>query len=108
MGPKKQQRLTKREQDEILEQLYAKLEIEPDKTVVLGEFIGDSEDVDFNCAESDLSKDEENEVTEDNSGADDSPLVADVTNSTHEEPTEEVIPPNDTIQFHQVNRNSTV
>ena len=59
MGPKKQQRLTKWEQDEILQSFYAKFEIETDKTVVLRQLIGDNEDVDFNRAESHLSKDEE-------------------------------------------------
>ena len=82
MGPKKQRRVTKGEQDKMLEPFYAELKIE---TVVLGEFIGDNEDVDFNRAESNLYKNEENEVAEADDDADDNPPVADNTNDTHKE-----------------------
>ena len=98
MGPKKQQRLTQWEQDEILQSFYAKFEIETDKKVVLRQLIGDNEDVDFNRAESHLSKDEENKVGKADDGADDNLPAADNTDNTHEQPTEEkVLPPNDPI-----------
>ena len=82
--------MTKQEQDEMLEKFYPELEIETDKTVPLGEFIGGNEDVD-------LSEDEENDVAEADDGADDNPLVANDINNTHGEPAEEVLPPNDPI-----------
>ena len=85
MCPKKQQRVTKQKQDKMLERFYAEFEIETDKTVVLGEFIGDSKDVDFNHAESTLYKNEENEVAAVDDNADDNPPVAGNTNATQEE-----------------------
>ena len=82
----------------MLEQFYVQLEIETDKTVVLVEFIRDNEDVEFSRVESNLSKDEENEDGEAINGIDDNPPVADDTNDTHEDTTEEqVLPPNDPI-----------
>ena len=74
------------------------MEIETDKTVVLGEFIGYHEEVDLNHEESNISKDEENEMAETNDGANNNPPVADDTDETHEEPTEqEGLPTNDPI-----------
>lgn len=65
---------------------------------MLGEFNEDNENIDFNLAESNLSKDEENKVSEANDGADDNPPVASDTNNTHKETTqEEVLPPNNYI-----------
>ena len=84
------------------------MEIATDKTVVLGEFIGDNEDVDFNRVESDLFEDEENKVAEADDGGDDNSANADDTNNTHEEPTEEeFLPPNVPIPVCLVNRNLT-
>ena len=60
----------------MLEKFYPKLETKTDKTVVLGEFIGDNEDVE-------LSEDEENEVAEADDGADDKPPMANDINNTH-------------------------
>ena len=93
MAPKKQRRLTKREEDLMLVRFYAELEIETDKAVVLGEFIGYHEEVDLNHEESNTSKDEENEMAETNDCANNIPPVADDTDETHEEPTEEEVLP---------------
>ena len=108
MGPTKQWHLTKREQDEMVEKFYPKLETETDKTVVLGEFIGGNEDVE-------LSEDKENEVAEADDGADDKPPVANDINNTHWELTEEVLPqgrrfyhPMTLFQFCYINRNLAV
>ena len=49
---------------------------------MIGEFIGDNQDVDFNRAESNLSKDKENEVAEADDGVDHNPQVADDINNT--------------------------
>ena len=82
----------------MLKRFYAELEIEKNKAVVLGEFIGDHEDGDLNREESNISEDEENEIAETDDGANNKPPVVDDTDETHEEPTEEeVLPTNDPI-----------
>lgn len=79
MDQKKQRHLTKREQER-LERFHVELEIQTDKAVVLGEFIGYNKVVDFSRAGNHLFEDEENEVPEDNDGADDNhPVVNNTT-----------------------------
>ena len=73
MTPKNQQRLTKWDQDEMLDGLHTKMEIETDKTVVLGEFTEDNDEVEFTCVVNNLSKDEEYDIAETSNGADDKP-----------------------------------
>ena len=73
-GSKKAMTLTKREQDQMLEQFYTELEIG---------LIGYNKDVDLNRAESDLPKDEENIVAEADDGPDDKSPVANDTDDTH-------------------------
>lgn len=98
MCPKKQQRVTKQKQDKMLERFYAEFEIETDKTVVLGEFTEDNDEVEFTCVVNNLSKDEEYDIAETSNGADDKPWVAEDTSNIYKEPAgEQVSPANNTI-----------